>query len=170
MEKSINQEDVRAAVCDAGAPELASYLRERFGLPQTDLRQYSPLTLAFIGDDIYDLIVRTILVEQGNAPVNRLNRRATHVVSAVAQCKMMETIEPMLTEEERGVYRRGRNAKSATASKNAPLADYRTATGLEALCGYLYLGGQTGRLIELLEAGLAASGELKGQEKNHEKR
>ena len=167
MEKSLNQEnEARRGEEPGTAPDLASYLRERFGLPQTDLRQYSPLTLAFIGDDVYDLLVRTILVERGNAPVNRLNRHATKLVSAVAQSRMMETIEPLLTPEEESVYKRGRNAKSATASKNAPLADYRTATGLEALCGYLYLAGRYERLTDLLAAGLAAEGEIR--ENDHE--
>ena len=168
MEKSIRQEgEAGMPTRHSAAPELAAYLRERFGLPQTDLRRYSPLTLAFIGDDVYDLIVRTILVERGNAPVNRLNGQARHLVSAVAQSHMMETLEPLLTAEEAAVYKRGKNAKSATVSKNAPRTDYRTATGLEALCGYLYLAGRTERLTDLLEAGLAAAGEL--TERNGEK-
>ncbi|MBR1757757.1 MAG: ribonuclease III [Lachnospiraceae bacterium] len=146
METSINQ---------TSAPDLASYLRESFGLPQADLRSYSPLTLAYIGDDVFDLIMRTMLVERGNAPVNQLNKKASKLVNAVTQCKMMAVIEPMLTEEEHGVFKRGRNAKSYTSAKNAPIQDYRTATGLEALCGYLYLDGRLERVVELLKAGLA---------------
>ena len=126
MEKSINTE----GAAKFAAPDLASYVRESLDLPAKDLRGYSPLTLAFIGDDVYDLVIRTLIVERGNAPVNILNQRASRLVSAVAQCRMMEYIEPELTEGEKGIFRRGKNAKSATASKNAPIHDYHIATGI----------------------------------------
>ena len=129
-------------------------LKELFHLEDRDLRSYSPLTLAYIGDGVYELIVRTILVKRGNRPVNQLHRQASSLVKAAAQSAMMETLEPLLTEEEKSVYRRGRNAHSPTMAKHATMADYRRATGFEALLGYLYLKEDFARLVELVRAGI----------------
>ena len=85
-------------------------LKQVFHLEDHDLRTYSPLTLAYIGDGVYDMVIRTILVKKGNCPVNQLHRKASSLVKASAQSAMMEAIEPMLTEEEHGVYKRGRHA------------------------------------------------------------
>ena len=131
-------------------------LKEVFGLKDTDLRTYSPLTLAYIGDGVYELIVRTFLVKRGNCPVNRLHKQASSLVKAASQSAMMEVLEPMLTEEEAGVYRRGRNAHSPTMAKHATMSDYRRATGFEALIGYLYLKEDFTRMTELVHAGLTA--------------
>lgn len=131
-------------------------LKEVFQLKDMDLRTYSPLTLAYIGDGVYELIVRTVLVKRGNCPVNRLHKQASSLVKAAAQSAMMEVIEPMLTEEEAGVYRRGRNAHSPTMAKHATMSDYRRATGFEALVGYLYLKEDFTRMTELVHAGLTA--------------
>ena len=131
-------------------------LKEVFGLKDMDLRTYSPLTLAYIGDGVYELIVRTVLVKRGNCPVNRLHKQASSLVKAASQSAMMEVIEPMLTEEEAGVYRRGRNAHSPTMAKHATMSDYRRATGFEALIGYLYLKEDFTRMTELVHAGLTA--------------
>lgn len=131
-------------------------LKEVFGLKDTDLRTYSPLTLAYIGDGVYELIVRTVLVKRGNCPVNRLHKQASSLVKAASQSAMMEVLEPMLTEEEAGVYRRGRNAHSPTMAKHATMSDYRRATGFEALIGYLYLKEDFTRMTELVHAGLTA--------------
>lgn len=131
-------------------------LKEVFQLKDMDLRTYSPLTLAYIGDGVYELIVRTVLVKRGNCPVNRLHKQASSLVKAAAQSAMMEVIEPMLTEEEVGVYRRGRNAHSPTMAKHATMSDYRRATGFEALVGYLYLKEDFTRMTELVHAGLTA--------------
>ena len=114
-------------------------LKELFHLEDQDLRSYSPLTLAYIGDGVYELIIRTILVKNGNCPVNRLHKKASSLVKAGAQSAIMEVIEEKLTPEELSVYRRGRNAHSPTMAKHATMADYRRATGFEALMGYLYL-------------------------------
>ena len=114
-------------------------LKELFHLEDQDLRSYSPLTLAYIGDGVYELIIRTILVKKGNCPVNRLHKKASSLVKAGAQSAIMEVIEEELTPEELSVYRRGRNAHSPTMSKHATMADYRRATGFEALMGCLYL-------------------------------
>ena len=114
-------------------------LKELFHLEDQDLRSYSPLTLAYIGDGVYELIIRTILVKKGNCPVNRLHKKASSLVKAGAQSAIMEVIEEELTPEELSVYRRGRNAHSPTMAKHATMADYRRATGFEALMGYVYL-------------------------------
>lgn len=134
--------------------ESLEYLKKKFQLEDKDIRTYSPLTLAYIGDGIYDLIIRTILVKRANCQVNKLHKKASQMVKAGAQSAMMEILEPMLTEEEKSVYRRGRNAHSPTMAKNATMADYRRATGFEALMGYLYLSEQWTRMVDLIEAGL----------------
>ena len=129
-------------------------LKDLFHLEDQDLRSYSPLTLAYIGDGVYELIIRTILVKKGNCPVNRLHKKASSLVKAGAQSAIMEVIEKELTEEELSVYRRGRNAHSPTMAKHATMADYRRAPGFEALMGYLYLKEDYTRMIELVRRGI----------------
>lgn len=133
---------------------LIRLIKDAFALPDTDLKTYSPLTLAYIGDVVYDLIIRTLVVEQGNAPVNKLHKRVSSMVKASAQMELYHGIEDMLTEEELSIYKRGRNAKSFTTAKNATITEYRSATGLEALMGYLYLDNRLDRVLELMKAGL----------------
>lgn len=128
-------------------------LRESFGLEEVDIRTYSPLVLAYIGDVVYELVIRSLLVGKGNAQVNRLHRRASSLVNAAAQSAAFERIREELTEEELHVFRRGRNANSATMAKHATMTDYRRATGFEALMGYLYLTGQTERIYTLVRLG-----------------
>ena len=125
-------------------------LKELFHLEDQDLRSYSPLTLAYIGYGVYELIIRTILVKKGNCPVNRLHKKASSLVKAGAQSAIMEVIEEELTPEELSVYRRGRNAHSPTMAKHATMADYRRATGFEALMGYLYLKEYYTRMLTLV--------------------
>lgn len=137
-----------------GVTFMMEALREEFGFEDADLRTYSPLTLAYIGDSIYDLVIRTLLVKQGNAQPNKLHKRASAMVKASAQAEIIERLLPVLTEEEMAVYKRGRNAKSYTMAKNATMIDYRKATGFEALMGYLYLKEELGRMIELINLGL----------------
>ena len=129
-------------------------LKDLFHLEDQDLRSYSPLTLAYIGDGVYELIIRTILVKKGNCPVNRLHKKASSLVKAGAQSAIMEVIEKELTEEELSVYRRGRNAHSPTMAKHATMADYRRATGFEALMGYLYLKEDYTRILTLVRMGI----------------
>ena len=129
-------------------------LKDLFHLEDQDLRSYSPLTLAYIGDGVYELIIRTILVKKGNCPVNRLHKKASSLVKAGAQSAIMEVIEKELTEEELSVYRRGRNAHSPTMAKHATMADYRRATGFEALMGYLYLKEDYPRMLTLVRMGI----------------
>ena len=129
-------------------------LKELFHLEDQDLRSYSPLTLAYIGDGVYELIIRTILVKKGNCPVNRLHKKASSLVKAGAQSAIMEVIEEKLTPEELSVYRRGRNAHSPTMANHATMADYRRATGFEALMGYLYLKEDYTRMLTLVRMGI----------------
>ncbi|RGN86920.1 ribonuclease III [Blautia obeum] len=129
-------------------------LKELFHLEDQDLRSYSPLTLAYIGDGVYELIIRTILVKKGNCPVNRLHKKASSLVKAGAQSAIMDVIEEELTPEELSVYRRGRNAHSPTMAKHATMADYRRATGFEALMGYLYLKEDYTRMLTLVRMGI----------------
>ena len=131
-----------------------SELKELIELKDRDLRTYSPLTLAYIGDGVYELVIRTILVKKGNCPVNRLHKKASSLVKAGAQSAIMEVIEEKLTPEELSVYRRGRNAHSPTMAKHATMADYRRATGFEALMGYLYLKEDYTRMLTLVRMGI----------------
>ena len=143
-----------SAVNNFNFGELKKGFHEAFHLEEKDLRTYSPLTLAYIGDGVYELVIRTVLVKKGNCPVNQLHRKASSLVKAASQSAMMEFIEPMLTEEEHSVYRRGRNAHSPTMAKHATMAEYRRATGFEALMGYLYLKEDFCRIVELVRAGI----------------
>lgn len=128
---------------------IDSYIRECFGVKEVDIRTYSPLALAYIGDGIFDLVIRSVVVGRGNTRASQLHRRTSEVVKAHTQAEMIRVLEPMLSEEEAEVYRRGRNAKSPTMAKNATMSDYRNATGFEALMGYLYLGDRFDRILEL---------------------
>ncbi len=114
------------------------------------LNEVSPLVFAYVGDAVYELYIRTMLAKEGNLPVAKLHRAATGYVKAAAQSKTVEALLPMLTKEETAVFKRGRNAHSNTAAKNADILDYRRATGFEALLGYLYLKKEFDRLEELL--------------------
>lgn len=130
------------------------YLKELFQVQDQDLRTYSPLTLAYLGDAVYEIVVRTLLVKSVNCQVNKLHQRASQLVKASAQSSMMQILEPLLTEEEYVIYKRGRNAHSATMAKNAKMSDYRRATGFEALIGYLYLKEDMERMLFLIHEGL----------------
>ncbi len=113
--------------------------------------EVSPLALAYIGDAIYEIFVRTMVLSKGNAPVHKQSRE---YVNAKAQSDMYHVIEEYLTEQEKAVFRRGRNAKSFTKPKNMDLSDYRYATGLEALFGFLYISGDMERALTLFQIGV----------------
>ncbi|MCR5281991.1 MAG: ribonuclease III [Lachnospiraceae bacterium] len=136
----------------------AALLKEYFDLPDQDIRTYSPLTLAFLGDNVFDLLIRSILVQQGNRSANHLHRDKSRLVKAETQAKILDAIRKELTPEEEAVCRRGRNAKSYSMPKHAKMSDYRKATGLEALYGYLYLQGDSERILSLTQKGLLAIG------------
>lgn len=130
---------------------ILSAIKQKFACGDVDIRTYSPLTLAYIGDAIYDLVIRTVIVGRANKPPNSLHKTVIKYVNAGTQARMIEALEEELTPEEEAVYHRGRNAKSYTSAKNASVADYRKATGLEALFGYLYLQDRTDRLLVLIQ-------------------
>ena len=134
--------------------DLVKCIYEGLDMKHTEPSQLSPLVLAYIGDSIYDLVIKTWVIEQGNMQVNKLNKKTSSIVKAESQSAMIGVIEPMLSEHEEAVYKRGRNATSYTSAKNASIGDYRRATGFEALMGYLYLSGQYERMMELVKAGL----------------
>ena len=134
--------------------EFYDQIREVLGLPETDVDSYSPLVLAYMGDCVYDLIIKSMVVSRGNKQVHRLHEETSSYVQASAQSLMMRTIQQHLTEEEHAVYRRGRNTKSVSPAKNQSITDYRRATGFEALLGYLFLKERYARLMELVRIGL----------------
>ena len=134
--------------------KIDSYIKEQFQIGDVDVRTYSPLALAYIGDGIFDLVIRSVIVGKGNTKASQLHYQTSHIVKAQSQALMIEALEGDLTEEEADVYRRGRNAKSPTMAKNATMSDYRRATGFEALMGYLYLTDQFERVVELTKLGL----------------
>lgn len=133
-------------------------IRDVFGCKNVDIRTYSPLTLAFVGDCIYDLVIRTVVVERGNTAPSTLHQKKSAVVKAQAQAAQAEAVFGELTEEEQAVYKRGRNAHSHSSAKNASIGDYRKATGLEALYGFLYLTERTERLLYLVKKSLELTG------------
>lgn len=133
---------------------LLKRIKKNFDIKEVDIRAYSPLTLAYIGDAIFELVIRTVVVERGNRPASRLHRKTISLVQAKTQADMAEALQSDFTEEELILYKRGRNAKPYTSAKNASLSDYRKATGLEAVMGYLYLTEQEERMLELIDLGL----------------
>ena len=134
--------------------EFDSYMKELFQMEEVDVSTYSPLALAYIGDCIYDLIIRSLVVNKGNKQVNKLHLETSSFVQASTQSRMMRAMQECLTEEERAIYKRGRNAKSVTPAKNQSVTDYRRATGFEALLGYLYLKKEWKRMLDLVKVGL----------------
>lgn len=116
-----------------------------------NVNEYSPLALAYLGDAYYELLVRAHLLGQGNMPTSELNKRAKEYVTAVKQSGMVDTLLPHLSETELAAYKRGRNAHSAHTPKSAAAVQYRRATGLESLFGYLYVKGDTERALSLFK-------------------
>ena len=141
--------------------DFVSYMNELFQMEEVDIREYSPLTLAYIGDCIYDLVIKSLVINEGNKQVNKLHQETSKLVQASAQSLMMRTMQEHLTEEEHAVYKRGRNAKSVSPAKNQSITDYRRATGFEALLGYLYLKKDYKRLLELVKIGLDSLDNIK---------
>lgn len=134
--------------------ESLNCFKEALRLKEADASSYSPLVLAYLGDAVYELAIRTLVVNEGNRQVNKMHKESASLVKAGTQMEFLLAIEDELTEEEKSVYRRGRNAKSVTMAKHATMKEYRMATGFEALMGYLYLQGRLERLAELLGLGL----------------
>ena len=150
MEKSI----ILQMMQEAQNENLITCQTRYFDLEEKDPSQVSPLTLAYLGDAVYELMIRTLLVEESSAKAGALHQQAVRLVKAEKQSELVGILEEHFTEEEERVYKRGRNAKSPTSAKNADIVDYRRATGLEAVFGYLYLKQDTERLCQLLKLGL----------------
>lgn len=134
--------------------ELDFFMQELFQMREVDVREYSPLALAYLGDVVFDLVVRSLVLNKGNKPVQKLHKETSAVVQASSQSKMMRVLQEMLTEEEHQVYKRGRNSKTVSPAKNQSVTDYRRATGFEALIGYLYLKREYQRMLELIKTGI----------------
>lgn len=137
---------------------MLEQIKETFSCGETDIRAYSPLALAYIGDAVFDLVIRTVVVERANRSAEKLHKQTVKYVKAEAQSAMIRQLQEELTEEELSVYKRGRNAKSGSTAKNASVSDYRRATGMEALIGYLYLQGNMTRVLELIHTGIERTG------------
>lgn len=151
MEESVKSSDLQER-------DMLQAILSTFSGKKQDIRTYSPLTLAYVGDAVYDLIIRTVVVERANRPANELHRITVKYVSANAQSKIVQALMEDLTEEEQSVYRRGKNSKPHTTAKNASVADYMKATGFEAVIGYLYLTDQMARVLELVKSGIEKAG------------
>ena len=132
------------------------YMQELFRMQEVDIKEYSPLALAYIGDAVYELIIRSLVLNEGNRQVQKIHKRTSSMVQASAQARIITALNDRLTEEEHAVYKRGRNAKSMSPAKNQSVSDYHKATGFEALMGYLYLKKEWKRMLELIKAGLDA--------------
>lgn len=149
MEESVKQET---------ASGLLEQIKNTFACKEQDVRAYSPLTLAYIGDAIYELVIRSVVVNRANRSANDLHKKTVRYVKAEMQSAMIQALASELTPDEEAVYKRGRNAKSYSVAKNASLGDYRKATGFEALMGYLYLTGETDRMLYLIQKGIELTG------------
>lgn len=155
------EESIREPLPGSGdCPDFRELVSRELRLKEVDLRTYSPLVLAYIGDAVYELLIRTKVVNAGSMQVSKMHKRSAELVKAGTQARLVRVLEEDLNQEELAVYKRGRNAKTVTMARHATMADYRTATGFEALVGYLYLAGQFDRLLRLVHDGLERMGEL----------
>ncbi|MEA1959826.1 MAG: ribonuclease III domain-containing protein [Bacillota bacterium] len=122
-------------------------------LDEQELKEYSPIVLAYIGDAAFELIVRTHLIQAGNRRIKEIHKDAVGIVKAESQAKIVRQIYDTLSEQEKDIVRRGRNAKSHPP-RNADVQQYKMSTGFEALLGYLYLKGDEQRLLTLASLAL----------------
>lgn len=137
---------------------LLGKIKKEFECKEVDVRAYSPLTLAYVGDAVYEVVIRTVIAERANRAANELHKRAVKYVQAGTQAAMITALQEILTEDELAVFKRGRNAKSNTSAKNASITDYRKATGFEALIGFLYLTDDLDRVLFLVKEGIERAG------------
>jgi len=132
---------------------LVDYINNKIGkkLDTARVRMLNPLVLAYVGDTVYDLFVRTFLIHRYDMSVHQLHLKSISYVRAGSQAEILDSISDLLTEEENYIVKRGRNARSGTIPKNADIAEYHRATGFEALLGYLFLTGQEDRLFQVMD-------------------
>lgn len=150
MEESINNSD----------RDFLDQMQKALQLQPIDICTYSPLALAYMGDAVYEFMIRTRVVNHRSMQVNKMHKKSASLVKAETQANIVKVILEELTPEETAVYKRGRNAKSVTTAKHATMIDYRMATGFEALMGYLYMTGQSDRMFTLVHSGLEKIGEF----------
>jgi ribonuclease-3 family protein len=134
--------------------DLFKIIKNNMNLKEICITDYSPLVLAYIGDCIYELVIRTVIIDEANRQVNKIHKSASQLVKAETQAKLIHIIMDRLSDEEISIYKRGRNAKAVTRAKNASMSDYRMATGFEALMGWLYLTENSNRMMELIRYGI----------------
>lgn len=156
MEEGVTHE--RPCGSAEAAADFCGEVLRIFPQRPVDIRTYSPLALAFLGDGIYSAIVRTMVISKGNCQARKLHERTRRLVSASAQARIGDAIWELLTQEEQRMYHRGRNANPPHHAKSASYEEYMKATALETLCGYLYLKGETARFLELLKEGIERAG------------
>lgn len=125
-----------------------------------ELRMLNPLALAYIGDGVHEMMVRTYVISKYKGTINKLNQRVVKMIKATAQAHVLREMQSFLTEEELGVAKRGRNQKSLTVPKNTSVAEYRQATGFEALLGWLFLNGEQERLVTIVAEAIRITEEL----------
>lgn len=147
---------------------LLEQIRRVFPAEECDIRTISPLKLAYLGDAVFEIIIRTLVLDTTGGPVKKLHRKTSSLVNAAAQSAMIMAMLPELTEQEEAVFRRGRNAKTSTMSRHADIQDYRNATGLEAMYGYLYLTDQMERAVSLLKYALEQMEDSDAQKRGKE--
>ena len=140
--------------------DFLGFYKKTMGMGPVDAGTYSHLVLAYIGDAVYEVMIRAKVVNKGSIQVNKLHKKSAELVKAGTQAAMIRLLEEELTAQEHAVYKRGRNAKSVTMAKHATMADYRTATGFEALVGWLFLEERFERLTELVSMGLEKIGAM----------
>lgn len=133
---------------------LRTQIQREFPHREVDVRTYSPLALAFLGDGVYSLIIRTIVVEKGNRQAEKLHNETKEYVSAAAQARLGDAIQDLLTIEERRIYRSAQHASPEHPARSVDRETYMKATALEALCGWLYLQDRTDRFLELMKTGM----------------
>lgn len=133
---------------------MLNIIKNNFDITGKSPDQIGPLKLAYLGDAVYELIIRTMLMDESDRSVKKMNRLAQNIVNAGTQARIAKLIKPELSEEELAIFRRGRNAKSISVAKHADIRDYRVATGLEALYGYWYLSDKMERAVCLTSAAI----------------
>lgn len=140
--------------------DFYNLVQANFGNSKVKPEQYSALALAYIGDAVYDMIIRTIVLNNGLGKVKNFHRQTSSIVKAEAQALLMKAIEEELSEEEMAIYKHGRNAKSSTSAKNASIQSYRIATGFESLVGFWYLNQELDRGMKIIAKGLKETNQI----------
>lgn len=135
--------------------DICGKILEQFNFSENEVNNMAPLVLAYIGDAVYEVFIRTLLISEGNVPVHKLHQRSINFVKAKAQSDIIHRIMEKLEPDELDIVRRGRNAKSGTIPKNADVTEYKYATGFESLIGYLYLKKRNERLMEVLNMAIS---------------